>query len=327
MLCSVVMALFTACAVERPIAELPLSRDFVIPVSLAGQQVRMVLDTGCSRSVLASAARQRLTLPARSGAAVRATDATGAVRRVTTFVRTRDMRLGAIPYEDAEVLELPLGEWFEVDGLLGLDVARCVSWIFDPFKGRAVAMWPDQLQAQLLRHGLYIESEASLQLDAERNRLFVEIRCNDRPHVILLDTGAQRTSLPMQVIEGLGLPGGAALLRDQQREHAESIARAIGGARQVEVVTTHEGPAISTGLHGERRRRDVFHLSRLRLGSSDHHDLVVWDAPEGSQGFLGRDVLGEVVWAIDWRRNALLLLKRRGVDRAEVDGQTASTAR
>jgi len=312
-----------ACATTLQTSQLPLSECFEVPVTIAGQESRFVLDTGCGQSVVAAATKDRLGLTTTvAETATAAWDATGAVRQVRELARVEGLVIGAIPFDPCNMVLLPLGDWFPSDGILGLDAMLGLAWVFDPAAGQVVATGKEQLDDELLARGLLVKQRVPLRLDRQRNQIWVHIRCNGKLVELQIDTGATQTSLPRATIEELKLPDGEHLRQRDRQRAAERIRRQIKSLGGVQVkVTIHDSPPQFIGVHGETRSYVPYRLERLDLGEEVFSELCVSASVDVSEqergdtgqvvnGRLGQDVLGGLIWALDWRHNELLILTR-----------------
>lgn len=307
----------TACATDFETSELPLGAHFVIPVSVAGKDVQFLLDTGAPRSVVSTSMKELLGLHSVAGPSRSITDATGLQRNLRSWVRTPSLQVGAIPFDDCDMIELPLGDWFSADGILGLDVVRSLAWIFDPEAGLLVTTGKDQLESELARRQLAICERLPLHVDATRNEIFIDTLCNGEMVTLRIDTGTQTTSLTRRIVERLQLPDGTELALRRREQATERIRLGLEQEGIQATVTAREGAFQSIGVHGQPRRTTSYHLERLKVGGRTFCDLCVSVRPELAKkaasdqenlGLLGLDVLGGMAWALDWNHSELLII-------------------
>lgn len=301
--------LLTACVVAP--ATLPLDRDFRIAAELAGQPVRMVLDTGSGGILFAAAAAERLGIEPRS-ADVSVTDSTGLTRPIDRLVDFDELAIGNLRFQgDAVCMPVPAQL---ADGLLGMSLLGRAAWLFDPPQGVVHVGLPQDADAIVAEHGLQVVVRLPLGADPSRPQLTV--RLEEREDVtLLLDSGAAATSLPAEVVARLQLPPGDDLARRRANAHQQRLqaefdrlnATAPGGGVQVRVtVAPDEG--VASGVHGVRTKFPLHHLRRLTLAGLMRDDLLV-TAKEG-EGLLGRDVLGTFPWLLHGPRHELWVLRR-----------------
>jgi hypothetical protein len=121
---------------------------------------------------------------------------------------------------------------------------------------------------------------------------------------LLLDTGAERTSLPPGTAARLGLRSGAHLV------HGESLDVVAPDGTVLGKYTTPAWDGSEQGWLGARSGpRPLFHLPRLALGPHVVRDLPVTESDRAPA--LGRDVLARFDWIWHGPRNELLLLSAR----------------
>ncbi|HEX6813527.1 MAG TPA: aspartyl protease family protein [Planctomycetota bacterium] len=293
------------CAAVIPPSTLPISARFEVEATIAGEGVKLVLDTGSNHSLLKTEAAQRLELDdvPTGGRAVSMTDSSNEVRQVGHQVRIVDLRLGATTWDDFVVPCLPVSARFGWDGILGMNVLRPAAWWFDVAAGIVHILPPEGLEEHLLARGQRVL--ARLPLGADPLRPFVRVRLEGQLDVeLLLDTGAGSTSLPREVVEALDLPAGDELAqRRAEQEAAEwQAAFARAGLQATVRVTPSDGSSI--GVHEVERKASLHHLRRLDIGQRRFDDLLI----TGDEGRLGRDVLGKMPWVLHGPRGELWML-------------------
>jgi predicted aspartyl protease len=229
------MRAWAACAPRAPLASVPLQTDgfCVVPVTLAGQTVRMVLDTGAERSVLtrATVARLGLSLDDWVGTAMR-----GAGGRLDEHRNAivPGLALGGMPLYQREprgplsmpVMALDLGP---VAGLLGGDLLHRHTLDLDVPGGRLALLPPDTCP----------NAGDAIRLTMLRRFLMLaRVMLDDRALQALVDTGAGSSLLNARGLYRMGLDQ-AALARDPTHE-----AMGLGGNF---LVKTHIFGSLSLG--------------------------------------------------------------------------------
>jgi hypothetical protein len=242
------------------------------------------------------------------------TDATGVERPIDGMVQLPSLRIGGTTWAAFEAgchsLDSLAGE-----GLIGMEVLGSAVWWFDAQTKVVHMMRPEDVHEALAARGHRVI--AKLPLGENRSRPFVHVRLENRADVeLLLDTGADRTSLPADVAARLALPSGQELARQRtaeedarmQAELQAEIERQLGGQGVKVRVHTEpsDGSSTAIGVNGVAEQRTLLHLGVLELGGVRFRDLVVTDAK--FEGVLGRDVLGEMPWLFHGPRRELWLL-------------------
>ena len=301
--CAVVMA-FTACAVHAIVADsLAIDAGFRVDGIMNGTPVRMCVDTGSPTALLPIATAQRCGLTVFTTER-EVTDGTGATR---TAAGEADyaLHLGSTTfYSRAICLRAPasLG-----DGLIGFDLLRACAWLFDA-RQRVVHMAPAGDAERLLRDCGYRVSDV-LTLGHDEWRPMVTVRIDDSLEVtLLLDTGAESTSLPARAVDALQLPSGKALARQRSDETAVAIEAELRRQGVLARVRVPPDDGSFVGVHGVTERSSLHHLRCLKLGSRTFEDLLVARSERG--GVLGRDVLGDCTWLLHGPRREVWLLEK-----------------
>jgi len=300
------VATLPACVVDGIVADrVPMDSSFRVPTTLNGTAARMWVDTGSPTTVVSLETAQRAEL-ALNATALEITDSTG-VRRTAEATLDIALGIGATTFHgDAICLRAPrsLG-----DGVIGMPVLRAGAWLFDAPE-HTLHMAPAKDAEDLVLGQGWIVFER-LTLGPEEWRPTVTVRLEDQRDVtLLLDTGAESTSLPADVVDALALPPGAELAKARAAEKGAAITGQL--QRQgVEVkdvtVTPNDGESI--GVHGVREQRSLHHLRRLTLGGCVFEDLLVTRS-NSREGLLGRDVLGKCVWLLHGPRREIWLIAK-----------------
>jgi hypothetical protein len=300
------VATHAACVVDGIVADrVPMDSAFRVPATMNGTPVRMWVDTGSPNTVVSLAAAKRAELPL-NATKVEVTDSTG-VRRTAEATHEIALGLGATTFHGG-VICLRAPDSFG-DGVIGFGVLREGAWLFDA-PGQILHMAPaEDAEGIVTEQGWRITERLMLGPDDWCPTVTVRLE-NQRDVTLLLDTGAESTSLPADVVDALELPSGADLAKARAAEQAAAI-RAQLERQGVEVhdLTVAPDDGRSIGVHGVVEQRSVHHLRRLTLGGCVFEDLLVTrrDEPEG---LLGRDVLGKCVWLLHGPRRELWLLAK-----------------
>ncbi len=113
----------------------PFGNHYTVEVSLdGGRTLRLLLDTGASRSVLTPSVIRRVRDAERLSERVRIGTANGVVSAAR--YRVPSLTLGPFRIDDPELVVLELEGLSGVDGLLGLDLLRQFDYRIDPTSGR-----------------------------------------------------------------------------------------------------------------------------------------------------------------------------------------------
>ena len=302
--CALVSAL-AACAVHGIVADsVAMDGSFRVEGTMNGTPVRMYVDTGSSTALLPLATAERCGLEVLTSER-EVTDGTGATRTASGEVDYA-FHLGSTTFFGRAVClraSASVG-----DGLIGFDVLRAGAWLFDA-RQRAVHMAPAD-DAQRLAAGNGYRVSDVLTLGHDEWRPMVTVHLDDRREVtLLLDTGAESTSLPADVVDALQLPSGRALAQQRSDERAAAIEeefRRQGLKARVKV--TPDGGSF-VGVHGVTEQASLHHVRALKLGKATFEDLVVTRRERG-EGLLGRDVLGACTWLLHGPRRELWLLEK-----------------
>ncbi|MBL8751445.1 MAG: retroviral-like aspartic protease family protein [Planctomycetes bacterium] len=304
-LASAMLGLLGAACVQT--STLPLDDRSCSTVELAGCAVRMLVDTGCEAMIFDPRGVQRLGLATAPRTAPDVTDATGITMPAMGVVTFEGLRFGTLTMSgDAAVLAVPAA-WGE--GVLGMSALQACCCIFD-FRGGVLHVTAGDLGDELA--ALYRKKVvARLPLVGARSLPVLTVRVDDRVDVpVLVDTGAETTSLPASVVASLGLPSAADPMAAQRRAEAaelqRSLAEQIGPGGKVEVTVSTSPTRTSVGAHGQPVAEAMHLVRRLAIGPFVCRDVV---ATSSAEGRLGRDVLARVVWMLHGPRRELWLLE------------------
>src|SRR5262245_17915777 len=204
------------CASGVAPATVPMDRSFRVDATIDSQPVRMMLGAGSMRSDLKRNVPHRLGLNLRPEPRATVTDATGVERPIDGMVMLPSLRIGETTWAAFEAFCHSLHP-MTGEGLIGIEVLGSAVWWFDAPAKVVHMMRPEDVREALAARGHRVI--AKLPLGDNRARPFVRVRLENRAEVeLLLDTGADRTSLPADVAAKLALPSGQELARQQTAE-------------------------------------------------------------------------------------------------------------
>lgn len=315
--------LLGACGSSLQPSTIALDSAFQCRVRIAGQEMALLIDTGAeSTSIYADAAR-RLGLETGpvEGAVVVLTDSSGSEREHREFVKDVSFELGELTCTATAILCLPraafasdtragvtIARAAEHDGILGMDfLAQMVLW-FDAPAGELHVLSTDTVDAFLAEHGRGVAERLTL---SGGSRPHVQVGLHGELDIeLLLDTGADSTSVPAGTAARLGLDPGDALEKERRERKAAEITQALRDAGlQVTGIEVAEPDGSTVGVHGvPSGPRPLHRLRELRLGGRVVRDLVV---VEDESPVLGRDVLATFDWILHGPNRELWLVAPR----------------
>lgn len=291
-------------------SQLPLDEGFVTEASIGGTPLRVLLDTGSTGCLLDQRFLTSAGLNLPKTRSISATDSKG-IERIIDVVMVKDLRIGDVIYEPGEFGAQTLPSSFSAQCLLGMGVLNSAAWCFDASRGQVLLLWPEQVESRLSARGYRVT--ARLPLGDDHLRPHVTVRLNGKVDaVLLLDTGATRTSLPVDIAAKLSLPPGDELAR-RQADEAERRWRELNppdklpaGVKVEFSVAPDDGESV--GIHGVSTREPLVHLHTLELGDMQFEDLLVTATELPCR--LGADVMGKMPWLLHGPRHELWLLER-----------------
>ncbi len=190
----------SACA-RTLVAELPLrliESYPIVPASIAGQAVSLLLDTGAQGMLVTPGAVEALNLPLAGMTRIFGTGGSQEVR----VVRLPGLRLGAAPMPEqlAPVAALPvvLPMTPPLAGLLGASLLALFDLELDAPAGWARLWSPEDCAAPLTGTRSTIDV-------SPQGEPYLAVRVNRQPLLALLDTGSRSTILSDETARRLGL--------------------------------------------------------------------------------------------------------------------------
>lgn len=197
-----------AACLLAPEATVPIARQrnfLLVPVSIDGRAVTMVVDTGAEASLVTPSAARWLQLPVQPGRGSVMRGVGGDVRTAT--VRAGSMTLGGSPMGRNLLLDVGALPPFPgiappVAGLLGADLLARHEVMLDPAAGRMSLYAPSGCSGAAPWPGA-----VAVLIERTRSGLaFVPAEVNGTRLRALLDTGARTTQITPQAAERLGVP-------------------------------------------------------------------------------------------------------------------------
>jgi predicted aspartyl protease len=258
----------------RLIARLPIdvqNRLLIVPVSVNGQTVRLIVDSGAERTTLSEAAAGRLKLP-RDMSRISTSVGIGG-SNVNADGVVSDFKLGSVSL--APVQRLAIGTFGflpdSVDGLLGADVLLAFGLDID-VPGRTLSIYSVHGCASS-RPDWSEPFEAISGVTAQKDRLLIPFQLDGTPGQAILDTGASSTTIGVRMANRMGLT-------EDKMSLDRKIVQSGAGAG---TVTAH------------------YHWFReLRVGPADTKGLMLSVLPTdvaGGDALIGEDFLeGRRVW-------------------------------
>jgi predicted aspartyl protease len=200
------LALLSGCGAPDPLAGLPCGMLMLaempvtmaagvplVPVTIAGQRVTMILDTGAQKTLLTQSAVNRLHLRSDAHTVTVIRGVGGASRNFPAILT--GLNVGGQPLADQPALalpfDLPVIGGVTVDGLLGADVLGRFEMDLD-LPHRRVGLYGGRLcpGEEIPLPGPLVEMAAP---GINRNRLVVQAALDGEAVTALLDTGAAAT--------------------------------------------------------------------------------------------------------------------------------------
>jgi len=301
---------------------LTMDTSFRANVDVGGKLALLWLDTGAMGSdfYLDAAEHLGLTVGQVNGRSVTLVDSSGVEVELTKFAAGVHYKLGPARCRVNHVVCLPRADRPEspgvinvstrIDGHLGMDVMQHFVFWFDAPNKQLRVMTADVVESHIAERGYAVGQRIRLGGDASRPMARVRLEGADEIE-LLLDTGADSTSLPAGLAEQLSLPSGAQLERKRREAEERAMREQLEGQGLANVkVTVGQDDGSRVGVHGVATGpRSLFHLRSLRLGDREVRDLIVVE--DAGSPALGRDVLGRFNWILHGPRHELWLLDQR----------------
>lgn len=212
-LCLLLLVVMAGCAEPRidcdltMVTQMPLQVQdalLVVPAGINGKRVRLVVDTGAERTTLSDSVAERIGLPHDARYTTRSLGVGGAT--ITNDVTLERLVLGdkRFPVDRIAVgtFKLQSEHGLNADGLLGADILLAFDMDIDVPGGRLTLyrsrVCPDDRPP-------WQEAVEITGVRARRDRLLLPFELDGVPGMALLDTGAQRNAVGMDMTRRLGL--------------------------------------------------------------------------------------------------------------------------
>jgi hypothetical protein len=318
---AVLVALLHGCG-GSGVDVLTMDASFRANVDVGGKPALLWLDTGAMGSdfYLDAAEHLGLTVGQGNGRSVTLVDSSGVECVLTRFAADVHYKLGparcdvdyvaCLPRADRPASPGVIDVSTRIDGHLGMDVMQhFVFWFGAPDK-QLLVMTTDVIEGFVAERGYAVAQR--IRLGGDANRPMARVRLEDDDEIeLLLDTGADSTSLPAGLAGKLSLPSGAHLEEERREAQERAMRQQLEGQGLASVkVTVGQDDGSRVGVHGVATTpRPLFHLRSLRLGDREVPDLIVTEA--AGSPVLGRDVLGRFNWILHGPRHELWLLDQK----------------
>ena len=287
---------------------LPLAGGFRVQAAVGDSPDGcFVFDTGSSHTFVVAKAADAWNLPAVERPPGQVTDATQTSIPIRRHVRLGSMRIGDTRFRAFVAPVLPSFAARDVDGVIGADAMAPLAWVVDGPAARLRVMESGTLERRLAE--LYPGARWSAVPLRRQDQLWLVTLPIVRPQpesvTLLLDTGAEGSSLPAAVIASLQLPDGQAEHQRRNDAKEDQLRRELE-AKGVIVGNVQVSGGGVAGASGTARPCTYHLLDGLRLGRVQVDSLLITDTDQPA-GTMGADVLGKLVWALDGPQNRLLV--------------------
>lgn len=174
----------------------------IVDARIAGDPVRLLVDTGAVRSVLSPEAAQRLRLRRDPWVGDRVVGVAGVVSQYWNAI-THSVSIGGVPLIQPEMAVAPLAG--PVDGLLGADFWTRYDADLDLPQRRLTLYRAEPCVRQVAPWG---EAAVRIQgvVGGPRNRLLLPASLDGVPTVALFDTGSEKSAVALRLARRLPPP-------------------------------------------------------------------------------------------------------------------------
>jgi len=225
-LAGVLLLLVSACAPNPvncdlvAVAKMPLevsNRLLLVPAGIDGKWVRLLVDTGAERTVLAGDVVARLGLARDQKIVTRSTGVGGVF--IANDAIIPGLVLGGVrfPITRLSVGQFRFGPGLTADGLLGSDVLLAFDLDID-VPGKTLTLYRPRTTCPDVQPPWHEPFEQVAGVKALRDRLLIPLTLDGVQGMGILDTGAQATTIGVRMATRLGLTP-AALAGDPIVEH------------------------------------------------------------------------------------------------------------
>ena len=212
-LCLLLLVVLTGCAEPRidcdltMVTQMPLQVQdelLVVPAGINGKRVRLVVDTGAERTTLSDSVADRIGLPHDARYTTRSLGVGGAT--TATDVTLERLVLGdkRFPVDRIAVgtFKLQNERGLDADGLLGADILLAFDMDID-VPGGKLTLYRSRVCPN--DHPPWQDAVEITGVRARRDRLLLPFELDGASGLGLLDTGAQRNVLGMDMARRMGL--------------------------------------------------------------------------------------------------------------------------
>ena len=212
-LCLLLLAVLTGCAEPRidcdltMVTQMPLQVQdalLVVPAGINGKRVRLVVDTGAERTTLSASVADRIGLPHDARYATRSLGVGGATTANDVTVERLVLGDKRFPVDRIAVgtFKLRTERGLDADGLLGADILLAFDMDID-VPGGKLTLYRSRVCPN--DRPPWQEAVEITGVRARRDRLLLPFQLDGAPGLGLLDTGAQRNVLGMDMARRMGL--------------------------------------------------------------------------------------------------------------------------
>jgi predicted aspartyl protease len=171
-----------------------------VPLTIAGQRVEFLIDTGGAYSMLSDERASSLNLKRYRADTAQVSMWGGAL--VNQFVTARDVALGDLKTPEMSFLVLPKGHLEPgIDGILAPDVLRAYDDDFDFANGRFSLFSPDHCPGKVV-YWAKDWSEIGFDLD-DGGHIRLPVTLDGHPVTVTMDTGSPDTVMSLELAESL----------------------------------------------------------------------------------------------------------------------------
>lgn len=177
----------------------------VVPVGINGKWVRLIVDSGAERTTISNAAADRLGLPHDARYTTRSLGIGGAT--TTTDVTVDRLVLGGVRFPvdriAVDTFTLQSERGLDAEGLLGADILLGFDMDID-VPGGSLTLYRSRL-CPTFRPPWQDPAVEIIGVRARKDRLLLPFELDNIPGLALLDTGAQRNVVGLDMARRIGL--------------------------------------------------------------------------------------------------------------------------
>jgi predicted aspartyl protease len=159
-----------------------------------------ILDTGCTDCIINENVAKKLNLKKEADLIAKAQDDSTAGRQTVAFARVDKMKIGTLYFTDLDILVTDLESLFKpigakVDGLIGQSVLQLMKTTID-YKKKKIVFSNDLSLSPKDGHIVNLDNKMSFGIQIDDTISFLA----------KVDTGAGKSSMPIEMLEQLGYP-------------------------------------------------------------------------------------------------------------------------